>query len=98
MRNEAQKKNQEKVLLRKPKVQAEWKKKPKHAIKQGKSAGGAEVGLGAMKTTLERVYDKEKKREALDSLKAQVRRDVQAKNRLSKNISKVVMSKLLRKR
>ena len=102
--HEAQKKNQEKVLLRKPKKLPEWKvrkgvsKKLKDVTNEHRT-GEAETGArktGGFRSQLDRIQEKVKRNEEIEEVKKGVRKQMTMKNKLSKNIAKVL--KLANKR
>ena len=87
-----QRKNQEKVLLRGVKHQAQWKAK-KAINKISKRDNHKDSKQTHFKSQLDRVYQKELKTKELDVVKKQARTEALGKSSLTTNIHKVLMSR-----
>ncbi len=93
-RSDLQKKHQERALLKKVKKQPEWKAKKANKSINDKSSQSIKEGTGQFKSQLERIYEKDQRIKGIEKVKKEARKEMSQKNKLSKNISKVIMNKI----
>ena len=92
IRKEAERKNQEKVLLRKVKKHPQWKQRGGDKSHSANSTGS--VGTGQHKSQLDRIYQKEQKLKEIDEVKKQVKKETIQKSQISSTIHSILMSRL----
>eukprot|EP00347_Sterkiella_histriomuscorum_P016929 403351308 len=102
LRQAAERKNKEKVLLRKQKKQSDWKIKKKNnnsnTTQQSNSAVNQQSGdnsgrVRQFKSKLDKIQEKDQRTKEIKEVQKQARKEVLGKSRLSKNISKVILNK-----